>query len=62
MNAVLHSVGKCKDRSCLSKRRYWSQVDALVMAERRMENGSLPRLGTYRCSNCRGWHLTRLAF
>ena len=48
-----------KERSCLSKRRYWSQVDALVMAARCIERRNLPALGTYRCRNCAGWHLTR---
>ena len=48
-----------KERSCLSKRRYWSQVDALVMAARCIERRNLPALGAYRCRNCAGWHLTR---
>ncbi|MFL6566407.1 MAG: hypothetical protein ACJ8G5_15835 [Burkholderiales bacterium] len=48
-----------KERSCLSKRRYWSQVDALVMAARCIERRKLPALGAYRCGNCAGWHLTR---
>jgi len=48
-----------KERSCLSKRRYWSQVDALVMAERRIERANCGPLGAYRCRNCAGWHLTR---
>jgi len=51
----VRSFGKCKERSCLSKRRYWSQVDALVMATRRQ----MPSLGAYSCANCGGWHLTR---
>jgi hypothetical protein len=49
----------CKERSCLSKRRYWSQVDALVMAARCIERRNVPALGAYRCRNCAGWHLTR---
>lgn len=61
MIPAAHSVGKCKERSCLSKRRYWSQVDALVMASRCLERRSLPVLGTYLCRNCGGWHLTRQA-
>ena len=48
-----------KERSCLSKRRYWSQVDALVMAARCLERRNIGALGTYRCANCAGWHLTR---
>jgi hypothetical protein len=48
-----------KERSCLSKRRYWSQVDALVMAARCVERRNVGPLGAYRCRNCAGWHLTR---
>jgi hypothetical protein len=47
------------ERSCLSKKRYWSQVDALVMAARCIERGHAGALGTYHCGNCAGWHLTR---
>ena len=47
------------ERSCLSKKRYWSKVDALVMAARCIERRKLAALGTYRCRNCAGWHLTR---
>jgi hypothetical protein len=47
------------ERSCLSKRRYWSHVDALVMAARRQEERDAPELATYQCRNCGGWHLTR---
>jgi len=48
-----------KERSCLSKRRYWSQVDALMMAARCTARRNLNGLAAYHCSNCRGWHLTR---
>jgi hypothetical protein len=48
-----------KERSCLSKRRYWSKVDALVMAARCIGRGDVGALATYRCDNCAGWHLTR---
>lgn len=48
-----------KERSCLSKRRYWSRIDALVMAARCIAHRNVPRLDTYRCANCGGWHLTR---
>jgi hypothetical protein len=48
-----------QERSCLSKRRYWSQVDALVMASRRLEHERALLLGAYACANCGGWHLTR---
>jgi hypothetical protein len=48
-----------KERSCLSKKRYWSRVDALVMAARCVERRNPGPLGAYRCGNCAGWHLTR---
>lgn len=48
-----------QERSCLSKRRYWSQVDALIMAARCAERRNVGPLGAYRCANCAGWHLTR---
>lgn len=48
-----------KERSCLTKGRYWSQVDALVMASRCLTRRNIEWLGTYQCANCRGWHLTR---
>jgi hypothetical protein len=47
------------ERSCLRKRRYWSQVDALVMAARCIERRDVGPLAAYRCRNCDGWHLTR---
>ncbi len=49
-----------KDRSCLSKRRYWSEIDALVIASRCMDQRRLLKLETYPCPNCQGWHLARL--
>lgn len=48
-----------KERSCLSKRRYWSRTDALVMAARCLERRNVVGLDAYRCRNCAGWHLTR---
>jgi hypothetical protein len=48
-----------KERSCLSKRRYWSRTDALVMAARCIERRNVRGLDAYRCGNCAGWHLTR---
>ena len=51
--------GADMERSCLCKKRYWSQVDALVMASRVRDRRDVPVLGTYRCRNCGGWHLTR---
>ena len=57
--ALVQTQPSNKQRSCLMKRRYWSQVDALVMASRQQEREGVPALDTYRCSNCGGWHLTR---
>jgi hypothetical protein len=57
--ALVQSQPCDKQRSCLEKRRYWSQVDALVMASRQQERAGVPALGTYQCRNCAGWHLTR---
>ena len=57
--ALVQSHSRDKQRSCLSKRRYWSHVDALVMASRQQERAGAPALDTYRCGNCGGWHLTR---
>ena len=47
------------ERSCLSKHRYWSQVDAMIMAARCIAERSLKGLAAYPCCNCGGWHLTR---
>ena len=49
-----------KERSCLSKRRYWSEIDALVIASRCMDQRRTLKLETYPCKNCQGWHLARL--
>ena len=51
--------GADMERSCLGKKRYWSRVDAQVMASRRQERQDVPALSTYLCRNCDGWHLTR---
>ena len=59
MSPAAATAPSYKERSCLSKRRYWSQVDALVMAARCIERRNLGPLGAYRCGNCAGWHLTR---
>jgi hypothetical protein len=50
------------ERSCHGKKRYWSRVDAQVMASRRQEQLVVPLvLSTYLCRNCDGWHLTSQA-
>ncbi len=60
-SGVAGSALSYTERSCLRKRRYWSQVDALVMAARCMERRDVGALAAYRCRNCAGWHLTRQA-
>ncbi|HYF28576.1 MAG TPA: hypothetical protein VD931_22745 [Baekduia sp.] len=47
-----------KERGCLSKRAYYAEVEALVVASRRTAQGA-PPLKTYRCPNCGLWHLTK---
>ena len=43
--------------TCASKRRYWSEVDALIVANKRTSKGS-GKLRVYRCPTCKGWHLS----
>jgi hypothetical protein len=47
-----------QERSCHLKRRYFTEVDALIMADRRAYRGA-PRLRAYECQYCGGWHLTK---
>lgn len=47
-----------QERSCHLKRRYFTEVDALVMAGKRQVYGA-PRLRAYECRFCGGWHLTK---
>jgi hypothetical protein len=49
------------ERMCLNKRRYADEPIARATAAHQMEvDPEAPqRLFTYRCVNCRGWHLTR---
>lgn len=44
-------------RMCGSKVRYKSVAEAEAVARYRMNNGA-PKLRTYRCPICGGWHLT----
>lgn len=44
------------ERMCHGKRRYWSEVSALIVAAKRQT--SYP-LRAYECPNCNGWHLTK---
>jgi hypothetical protein len=40
------------------KRRYFTEIDALVMAAKRVACGA-PGLRAYQCPHCSGWHLTK---
>ena len=43
-------------RGCKRKRRYPDHVTALAFAIDKMQNGA-PKLDTYHCRFCSGWHL-----
>lgn len=46
--------------ACHSKRRYWSEVDALVQAAKLVcQPRKIPTLRAYQCPSCGGWHLTK---
>lgn len=45
-------------RSCISKRAFRNEKDALDAAERQMLIASPIELEVYRCDHCRYWHLT----
>lgn len=48
------------DRSCQRKKRYFSEVDALIKAEiYRIDHGEPGKLRAYQCHHCGGWHLTK---
>lgn len=48
------------ERMCLGKHRWPDEVSAIAGGLMSLEqNPELPRLYTYRCPSCRGWHLTR---
>lgn len=46
--------------ACHSKRRYWSETDAYVQAEKlKIQPREVPVLRAYQCVSCQGWHLTK---
>ncbi len=50
------------ERSCLSKTRYPDEATASASALHLLETGKVEQtitFYTYRCTNCRGWHLTK---
>jgi hypothetical protein len=46
------------ERSCQRKNRYWSEVDALIVANKRIADGEEKKLRAYKCKLCGGFHLT----
>lgn len=50
-----------RQHACGRKRRYPDHVSALAFAIVEMERGA-PKLDTYRCGYCAGWHLAKAAF
>jgi len=49
------------ERSCQRKNRYWSEVDALIVANKRIADGEKKKLRAYKCKLCGGWHLSSKA-
>ena len=45
--------------SCLSKKRYKSEKEALNVAEIQMLQNIGLELSVYKCDTCKYWHLTR---
>lgn len=45
-------------RACIRKRRYATQSEAKKAAERASRHKDAPKIFTYRCAYCGGWHLT----
>ena len=56
--AVRGKHGAAGHSECGRKRRYDSEVDALLAAMWAEQRGALP-LRAYRCRFCGGWHLTK---
>ena len=46
------------ERGCQSKTRYWSEIDALIVANKRIADGEKKKLRAYSCAKCGGFHLT----
>lgn len=47
-----------QQRSCHMKHRYFDQVSAVIVANKRAAKGA-PLLRAYHCPCCDGWHLTK---
>ena len=47
-----------QQRSCHMKHRYFDEISARIVAEKRLAKGA-PALRAYRCECCGGWHLTK---
>lgn len=47
-----------QERGCHSKRAYYEEIEALVVARMREGSGA-PTLRAYRCQFCGMWHLTK---
>lgn len=47
-----------QQRSCHMKHRYFDEVSAVIVANKRAAKGA-PQLRAYRCEFCGGWHLTK---
>jgi len=47
-----------QERSCHMKHRYFDEISALIVANKRAGYGA-PPLRAYQCPHCRGWHLTK---
>jgi hypothetical protein len=45
------------EKSCQSKNRYNTKQEAESVAQDCMSKGA-PRLTIYKCTHCKGWHLT----
>ena len=49
---------KLQDRTCRAKRRFSDELAARAAALVRIGTGAIATLWVYRCTQCRGWHLT----
>lgn len=46
-------------KSCLNKKNYKNEKDALAAAEIQMLKNMSLELSVYKCNDCKYWHLTR---
>lgn len=47
-----------QQRSCHMKHRYFDEISAVIVANKRAARGA-PPLRAYACPHCGGWHLTK---